>query len=224
MLEDVSGHISEHAAKQILAEAGVPTVDEELVDSADDAVAAAERLGYPVILKVDSADVQHKTDIGGVMDAHTADEVRDRYERVVANTKKHHPDADINGVLVEQQLDGHELIVGVNRDPDFGHVIMFGLGGIFVEVLRDVHFRVVPITRDDARDLIDEMQTRGLLEGVRGEAPADLASIVDVLVTVSEFVDAHPQIKELDINPLFVDSQGAVAADALLVVEDDADE
>lgn len=221
MLDEYDGTLSEYEAKQVLADAGIPVVQEKLATSVDEAVAYADEIGYPVIMKADSRDIQHKTDIGAVKDAHDANEVRKRYELIMNNVETHDPDAEVDGVLIEAYVSGQELIVGVNRDPDFGHVIMFGLGGIFVEVLHDVHFRSIPITRFDAEQLIAEMATRALLDGVRGGEPVDTDAIVDILLKVSALVEQHPAITELDINPLFVDADGAIAADALIEVSND---
>lgn len=220
MIDGVTGTISEYEAKQLLQEHDIPVVEERLVDSVDGAVAAAEAIGFPVMLKVDSRDVQHKTDIGAVMTAHDPEEVEKRYRRVLDAVDEHAPDATVDGVLVEQKLEGQEMIVGVNVDPDFGHVLMFGLGGIFVEILEDVQFRAVPITPYDAERMIADLEAGTILDGVRGAKPADKQAIVDVLLNVSELVEAEPRIQELDINPLFVSHTGAVAADALIRVGD----
>lgn len=214
------GNLSEYEAKQVLADAGVPVVEEELAADADEAVEYADSIGYPVMMKVDSRDIQHKTDIGAVQHAHDADEVRKRHQKIMDNVADNAPDADVNGVLIEEHVDGHELIVGVNQDPDFGHVLMFGLGGIFVEVLHDVHFRAIPVSEYDARQLIDAMETKELLNGVRGEEAVDRQVIVDVITAVSDLVDDNPEIQSLDINPLFVNGDGAVAADALMEVSE----
>ncbi|MDY6766242.1 MAG: acetate--CoA ligase family protein, partial [Candidatus Nanohaloarchaea archaeon] len=131
------------------------------------------------------------------------------------NVEQAMPDADIEGVLVEEHLEGHEMIVGVNQDPEFGPVVMFGLGGIFVEILHDVNFRAIPLQERDAHELVDEMQARPLLDGVRGQDAADIDAIVDVLLAVSDLVEDEP-VQELDINPLFVSADGAYAADALV--------
>lgn len=219
MLDDYSGTLSEYEAKQVLDDAGISVVEAYLAADPDEAVAYADRLGYPVMLKADSRDIQHKSDIGAVKDAHDEDEVRTRHQVIMDNVADQY--AELNGILVEEHAAGQELIIGVHRDPDFGHVIMFGLGGIFVEVLRDVHFRALPITRDDAEDLIREMETRELLDGIRGQEPVDTGAIIDMLLAVSDLVTEHPNIAELDINPLFADADGAVAADALIRVEDD---
>ncbi|MFB6167171.1 MAG: acetate--CoA ligase family protein [Candidatus Nanohaloarchaea archaeon] len=218
MLDGYEGVLNEHEAMEVFEEAGIPVADYVLAEDEEGAVEAAEELGYPVVLKVDSSDVQHKTDVGAVKTAHDEDEVRKRYGIIMGNVEEEVPDADVEGILVEEVVEGHEMIVGVSRDPEFGHVIMFGLGGIFVEVLRDVNFRVLPIEEYDAKQLIDEMESRELLEGVRGEEPVDRDAIVDVLLRVSDLVEENPGIDELDINPLFVNPEGAFAADALIEV------
>ncbi|MFB6295062.1 MAG: acetate--CoA ligase family protein [Candidatus Nanohaloarchaea archaeon] len=207
--------LPEHEAMELFEDAGIPVAAHQLVDSRAAAVDAADAIGYPVVLKIDSADVQHKTDIGAVMTAHDAEEVEKRYQLIMGNVEAAAPDADVEGVIVEEHIDGHEMIVGVNEDPEFGMVVMFGLGGIFVEILHDVNFRAVPLSERDARELVDEMQARPLLDGVRGEDPADIDAVVDVLLAVSDLVQEKP-VTELDINPLFVNADGAVAADALV--------
>lgn len=216
-----SGTLSEHEAKQVLSDADIPVVQEHLAADVEEAVQYANDIGYPVIMKVDSRDIQHKSDIGAVTDAHDEEEIRKRYDLLMDNVEAHAPDATVNGVLVGEMLSGQELIVGVNRDPDFGHVIMFGLGGVFVEVLHDVQFRSIPITQYDAHQMVDGMKTRELLDGVRGDDPVDIDAIIDVLLAVSDLVEEQPEIMELDINPLFAHDQGAVAADALIRVDND---
>ncbi|MDY6769422.1 MAG: acetate--CoA ligase family protein [Candidatus Nanohaloarchaea archaeon] len=210
--------LTEHEGLGVFSDAGIPVAEHALVEDADGAAAAAAELGYPVVLKVDSADVQHKTDMGAVMTAHDEEEVRKRFDLVMRNVEEAAPDADIEGVLVQEHLDGHEMIVGVNRDEEFGPVVMFGLGGIFVEILHDVNFRALPLAERDARELVDEMRARALLDGVRGDPPADIDAVVDVLLAVSDLVEDQP-VAELDINPLFVNADGAVAADALVVMD-----
>jgi len=213
------GALNEHAALELFEDSGIPVAGHRLAESAAEAVEAAEGFGYPVVLKVDSSDVQHKTDVGAVMTAHDEEEVEKRYQMILDNVEGKLPGADVEGVLIQEHLEGHEMIVGVNRDPEFGSVLMFGLGGIFVEILRDVNFRAVPIEERDARELIEEMGSKKLLEGLRGEKPVDKDAIVDVLLKVSELVEEEP-VKELDINPLFVSPEGAYAADALVVMEE----
>jgi acetyltransferase len=215
-----SGTLSEYEAKQVLANAGIPTVREQQATRMEDAVQYADQLGYPAILKVDSADIQHKSDIGAVKDVHNADEARKRYQIIHDNVAEHRPEADVNSILVEEHVSGTELIVGVKKDADFGHVIMFGIGGIFVEVLEDVTFRSLPITEHDAMDMLHDLRAAELLDGVRGNPPVDKAALIDVLLHVSDLIDEHPEIAELDINPLFADENGVTAADAVITVSD----
>lgn len=220
MLENENGLLSEFESKKLLKEAGIPTVEERLAQSPEEAVEYAKEIGFPVMMKVNSRDVQHKSDIGAVKDANDEEEVRKRYGIIEENVRKHKEDAEIEGILIEEKLEGRETIVGVSRDPVFGPVIMFGMGGIFVEVLRDVNFRVLPIEEMDARDLIEDMKTKEILEGVRGEEAVNKEAIVDVLMKISDLVEEKPNIEELDINPLFVNEGGAVAADALIRVSE----
>jgi acetyltransferase len=172
-----------------------------------------------VALKVQSAEIAHKTEAGGIrLDLASDDEVRSAYEEILAKAERFEPDADIQGVLVQEMIEGGvEVIIGATRDPVFGHVIMFGLGGIFVEALRDVSFRIAPLTRRDAEEMIEEIRGHRVLQGVRGRPPADREAIVDAILKVSRLVTDHrDDIEELDINPLVVFSKGARAVDALI--------
>lgn len=214
--------LNEVEAKQLLRDAGVPVAMTTLARSADEAAQQAEEAGFPVVLKIVSPDISHKSDVGGVkLNLKTADEVRAAYEEIVANAKKHVPDARIEGVAVQHMApQGTEVIVGMTIDPQFGPVMMFGLGGIMVEVLKDVSFRLVPLEEKDARQMIQEIKGRPILEGVRGQPPADLAALQDTLLKVSKFVEAHPEIRELDLNPVFAYPDGAVAVDARIVISE----
>jgi len=210
--------LSEFDTKQILKTYGIPVTREGLATSADMAVELARELGYPVAVKVQSGQILHKTEAGGIaLKLHSDDQVRSAYREVVANAGRFAPDAEIQGVLVQEMLaDGIEVIVGMTRDPVFGPVIMFGLGGIFVEALRDVSFRIAPVTRGDAEEMIDEIRGHRVLEGMRGKPPADREALIDVILRVSQLVTDHrDDIAELDINPLVVFSEGAKAVDAL---------
>jgi acetyltransferase len=214
-----TGSLSEHQSKRILKSHGIPITREALATSADMAVELARELGYPVALKVQSAAIAHKTEAGGIaLDLASDDEVRSAYELILGEAERFDPNAEVQGVLVQEMVEGGvEVIVGATRDPVFGHVIMFGLGGIFVEALRDVSFRVAPLTRTDAREMIEEIKGYRVLRGVRGRPPVDLEAIVDAIMRVSRLVTDHPdEIAELDINPLVVFSKGAKAVDALI--------
>lgn len=214
--------LTEYEAKSVLATYGVPRLREEMAESEEAAVAAAGRVGYPVALKVQSPDITHKTEAGAValrLDSDAA--VREAYRRIVASARAAHPGAALRGVLVQRMAArGHEVIVGVTRDPSFGPMLMVGLGGIHVEVLRDVAFAPVPLSREDARALLGQLRGAKLLEGVRGEPPADVEALLDVLVGVSRFAAAHAgAIEEADLNPVIVHpaGQGVSVVDALLV-------
>ncbi len=212
--------LTEWEAKQLLREHDIPVVEEDLATDADEAVEIAEYIGFPVMLKVVARGVEHKTEAGGVKKASNPKEVRERYREIVKSVSSHKPDAEIDGILVEEQVDGNEFIVGTNTDPQFGKVLMFGLGGIYVEVFQDVSFRLIPVNKADIESMIHDLESKSLLEGVRGQQPVDTDQLADVLLKVSQLVDNHPEIEELDINPLFVKHGTIKAADALIKLEE----
>jgi acyl-CoA synthetase (NDP forming) len=214
--------LCEYEAKELLAAYGVPRSREELASSGEGAAAAAGRLGYPVALKVQSPDIVHKTEAGAVALAiATKADLRRAYRRVLSSARAAQPDADLRGVLVQQMAPpGVEMIVGVTRDETFGPVLMLGLGGVHVEVLRDVAFAPVPLTPEDARDLLGQLRVARLLEGVRGAPPSDVEGLVDLLVAVSCFAADHRDtVAEIDLNPVIVHArgQGLSVVDALIV-------
>lgn len=214
--------LSEHAAKALLRGAGVPFLDERLATNAPAAGDAADAIGYPVVLKIVSPDIEHKTEIGGVI-VGIADRsaVETGYATLLERAATHRPDATIDGVLVAPMAGkGVEVIVGVSRDPVFGPAVMFGLGGVHVEVLKDVTFRLAPFGRDEAVRMIGEIRGRAMLDGVRGAPASDVDGLADLLVTVSEFAAAHrDDIETVDLNPVIVlpKGEGVVALDALVV-------
>lgn len=210
--------LTEHEAKKLLAKYGVPVTKEQLASSADEALAIALHIGAPVAMKISSPDIPHKSDVGGVVLNVKREFVRTTYDEIVSRAKKAVPDASIEGVLVQQMAPpGQEVIVGLKKDPQFGHALMFGLGGIFVEVYRDVSFRVVPIEKRDALIMISEIKGYSILKGIRGRKPADIDAIADVLMAVSKMAEKE-SIVELDINPLIVSEIGALAVDAKAMV------
>ncbi|MBW6462121.1 MAG: acetate--CoA ligase family protein [DPANN group archaeon] len=212
--------MTEHDSKKMFSSYGISVTKEFVAKDRHEASVYAERIGYPVVMKVMSSDIVHKTDSGGVvLNIHDSDDVLRAYDLIIKNVSKSNPHAKIEGVIVEEQVAGHEIIVGAKIDPQFGPVIMVGLGGIFVEVLKDVSFRVVPITEKDADEMIHELKAFSVLEGVRGQPKADISKIIKALVAVSKLVQDNPNIQELDINPLMVDSKRAVAADARIIVD-----
>lgn len=212
--------LSEVEAKQLLADAGVPVVETVLARTAEEASAEADRLGYPVVLKIVSPDISHKSDVGGVrIGLGNAGDVLTAFDEVVSNARAAVKDARITGVAVQSMApEGTEVIVGMTTDDQFGPVMMFGLGGVLVEVLKDVVFRVVPLEERDADQMIDEIKLSAILEGVRGQLPADKAALKSAILKVAKFVEQHPEVQELDLNPMFVYPHGALAVDARILI------
>ncbi len=212
--------LSEQDSKALLAAYGIALPKERVATSPGEAAKAAKKTGFPVVMKIVSADILHKSDLGlvavGVRDE---DDARRTYKRLLARAKKAAPEANVDGVLVAQMVPGVETVVGIARDDLFGPVVMFGLGGVLVEVLHDVTFRVPPFTTRDATAMLDELRGAELLRGVRGQPAADRAALVDVLMKMQRLaVDLSDDVAEVDINPLLAGPHGAVAADALVVL------
>ncbi|MCZ7384374.1 MAG: acetate--CoA ligase family protein [Candidatus Methanoperedens sp.] len=211
--------LTEHEAKKLLAKYGIPVTEERLAGSADEAYDIAMELGMPVAMKISSPDIPHKSDVGGVVLNVKREYVPTTYNEIMSKIKKGAPNANIEGILVQQMAPpGHEIIVGLKKDAQFGHALMFGLGGIFVEVYKDVTFRVIPIDKSDALSMISEIKGYPILKGIRGRMPADIDAIARVLVSVSDLAEKE-NIIELDINPLIVNESGAIAVDARAMVE-----
>ena len=221
LLKGNTGDVAEYAAKQVLAEYGIPVTREELAQTREAAVAAAKSIGFPVAMKVQSADISHKTEARAVrLGVANAADVATAFDEILRNAKAYKAGARIDGVLVQEMVGGGiEAIAGVTNDALFGPAVMFGLGGIFAEVLKDVAFRLAPITPAIAREMVEEIKGYPVLAGARGKPPADVDALVDTLVKLSALaVDLKGQIAELDINPLIVlpKGQGVKAADALI--------
>lgn len=214
----------EPEAEAICEAYGLPVAKSAIANSKEEALKAASKIGYPVVLKIVSPDVLHKSDVGGVIvGVKDSEELGRAYDKLLENVKTRIPKARIKCVLVQEMASkGVEVIVGGVKDPFFGHAIMFGLGGIFVEVLKDVSFRIVPLEEVDAREMIREIKAYPILEGVRGEPPRDVDSIVDIILKVSKMLDENPEIKELDLNPIIVyeKGRGAKIVDARIVLEE----
>ncbi|MBC7801856.1 MAG: acetate--CoA ligase family protein [Gemmatimonadaceae bacterium] len=218
---------SEAAAKRILAQAGIPAAPEAACVTVDDAVAAAERFGYPVVLKILSPDIVHKSDIGGVLlGVRGADAVRDGFTTLIDRASAALPDARLEGILVAKQLrGGTECIMGIQNDPVFGPVALFGLGGIFVEVLRDVAMHRCPFGPDVAERMIRSIRAAPILLGARGRPPADIAALAAMLSRLSAFAhQAGPRVRAIDLNPVFAmpEGEGAYAVDAMIELGDPA--
>ena len=210
--------LGESEARGILEAYGIRIPRAELAVDIDDAKRIAEDLGYPLVLKIVSPNILHKTDVGGVrIGIKNKKELEENFNDILFNVKKYMPDANISGILIQEFItDKKETIIGVSEDPQFGPMIMFGLGGIYVEILKDVSFRIAPISRQTANEMIREIKTFKLLEGTRGEYPSDIDSIIETILRVSQLVTDFPEIVEMDINPLFVKKQGegSIAGDA----------
>jgi len=206
--------------RQVLSAYGLPVTKSRVAKTPEEAAAYADEIGYPVVMKIVSPDILHKSDVGGVrVGVYTPEAVKEAFEEIVHRVYSFMPDAEIWGIDVQEMVKpGREVIIGVSNDPQFGHLIMFGLGGIYVEVMRDVTFRVAPLTPEEARAMTREIRGYPLLMGVRGQPPADMKTLVDCLLRISQLVQDFPQINELDINPLvlYSESEGAVAVDSRL--------
>ena len=213
--------LTEVESKELLKKAGIPIVEAKLARSNKEAVSLSKEMGFPVVLKISSPDVIHKSDSGGVkLGLANATQVGKAYNEIISSIKKTYPKAEIQGVSVQPMAPpGVEVIVGISKDPQFGPVLMFGLGGILVEVLKDVSFRIVPVTERDAREMIREIKGYPILEGYRGQKPASIPALEKLIVKVSQFVEKNPQIKELDLNPIFAYPDKAVAVDARIILE-----
>lgn len=213
--------LSEIESKQLLKEVGINTTEIKLAASEKEASDISQRMGYPVVLKIASPDITHKSDAGGVkVGLKNKEDVIKAYEEIMASVKQKFPGAKIEGVSVQNMAKpGTEVIVGMTKDAQFGPVLMFGLGGVWVEVLKDVSFRIVPLIRRDAHEMIKEIKGYRLLEGYRGSEPANITVLEDMLLKISEFMEKTPEIKEMDINPIFAYKDGAIAVDARVVLE-----
>jgi acyl-CoA synthetase (NDP forming) len=215
------GALSEYESKQLLKAYGVKPSRDVLCTSASDAVRAAKAIGYPVVMKISSPDLLHKSDLGLVKVGVASDkEVRSTFDEQMRKARRAAGKSGrVDGVLVSELVTGGvEMVVGASQDPLFGPVVMVGLGGVFVEVLGDVTFRVPPFGRDEAHRMLRELKGFPLLEGVRGAKPADLEALVDVIMNVGRLaMDLADEVGELDVNPLIVKPRGAVALDALVV-------
>jgi acyl-CoA synthetase (NDP forming) len=211
-------------AKAFLAPSGIPIVPTRLARTQREAVRQAKDLGWPVVLKIVSPDIVHKSDIGGVKTGlASAAAVARAYRDLMEAARTRAPHARIHGVAVQPMApQGREVILGAGKDPQFGHYVMFGLGGVWVEALRDVAFRLVPLTPRDAHQMVREIRGFPLLEGHRGQPPVDLASLERALLALSAFLEKHPEVREVDLNPVFAYPQGCLAVDARVVLDGEA--
>lgn len=222
MLQDKGGLLPEETVEELLALYALPVPDQAVARSAAEAVECAEQIGYPVIAKISSPDILHKTDIGGVRaNLQTATEVKKAYDDILKNCAKHEPSAGIHGVLIQKFLPvGNEFIVGALRDPSFGPLVMVGLGGIYTELFHDTAFRLAPVSEQQAYEMLQQLKSWKLLLGMRGKGQADIAELARTIVAISQLVSDCPKVKELDLNPVLVHEKGVIIADAKIVVDE----
>jgi len=213
--------LTEVESKELLKQAGIPVIETKLARNKKEAISISKEMGFPVVLKIISPDVVHKSDSGGVkLGLANATQVGKAYSEIMSSVRQKCTQATIQGVSVQTMAPpGIEIIVGMSQDPQFGPVLMFGLGGVLVEVLKDVSFRIVPVTKRDAGEMIKEIKGYPILEGYRGQEPASIPSLEELIVKVSQFVEQNPQIKELDLNPVFAYKDKVVAVDARIILE-----
>jgi acetyltransferase len=214
--------VGEVEAKEILKAYDFNILSGSLATNADQAVETANRIGYPVVLKISSPEIVHKSDFGGVrINLANSEQVRDAFDLMMLRVQRRAPNAYIRGAYVEKMgTRGREVILGMTRDPQFGPLLMFGLGGIFVEVMKDVTFHLAPITAEEAMQMLKGTRSYALLKGARGQAPVDLNAIASALQRISQLATDYPEIMELDINPFIVGEVGAEAyvADARMTL------
>ena len=213
--------LTEIEAKQIFTEAGINCTYTRLTRSKEEAATLSEEIGYPVVLKISSVDITHKSDAGGVkVNLKDKAAVELAFDDILASVNEKFPDAVVEGVSVQGMAKpGVEIIIGMTKDPQFGPVIMFGLGGVMVELLKDVAFRMVPLDKNGASNMIRGINGYNLLQGYRGQEPVDIGYLEDLIVKLSDFIANTPEIKELDMNPVFAYNDGAIVADARIVLE-----
>ncbi|TFH07161.1 MAG: acetyl-CoA synthetase [Candidatus Thorarchaeota archaeon] len=226
-LEEGRTFVLEHEAKDIMKAYGIPIPAYDTAVTADEAVEKSKAIGFPVVLKILSKDVLHKSDAGGVkINLKNEEDVRKAFNDIMVNAKNYGKEKEIEidlsrGVFISDFADmGTEIIVGVTKDPQFGHALMVGLGGIFVEVLKDVSFRLIPFTENDAREMLKELKAYKILEGIRGEPARDIDSLIGVMLSVSKMITENPEIIELDCNPTFVyaKGKGTLVVDARILI------
>ncbi len=209
-------NLTEAESYSLLSEYGIPVPTYSVVSSEEEAVKIAKRLGFPLVMKIVSPDIMHKTDIGGIkMNIINSPQVRESYKNIICNVRKNKPEARINGMLLNKQAPkGVEVIVGMIRDPQFGPTVMFGLGGIFIEILKDVAFRVCPVERTDIEEMLTEIEGIKMLQGYRGQPRRDVNAIIDIILEISRLALDYPVVKEIDLNPIMVYEKGVVVVDA----------
>ena len=209
-------NLTEAEAYNLLSKYGIPVPTYSVASSEEEAVKIAKRLGFPLVMKIVSPDIMHKTDIGGIkMNIINSPQIKKAYKNIICNVRKNKPEVRINGVLLYKQApEGIEVVVGMTRDPQFGPTVMFGLGGIFIEILKDVAFRVCPIDRTDIEEMLTEIEGIKMLQGYRGQPRRDVNAIIDIIMKISRLALDYPVVKGIDLNPIIVYEKGALVVDA----------
>ena len=215
--------LTELESKEILGQAGITVNDTRLVTSRSEAISVAGQLGFPVVMKITSTDITHKSDAGGIrLDLKSPEQVEAAYDEIIASCKLKFPEAAILGVSVQKFVQpGVEFIIGMFTDAQFGPVLLFGLGGVWTEILDDTSIRVTPVTRKDVREMIEEIKAYRLLTGYRGQEPVDIGKIENMLLAVASFVENNPDVKEIDINPVIASGDTITAVDARIVLSNE---
>ena len=224
----IGRNLTEPEAYQVVQDYGIPVPCFGVARSVAEVGTLSASIGFPVVMKIVSPDIPHKTDVGGVrLGLETEEAVREAYEDIMSNVRCKQPDAKIDGILIAKSIDGLtagngkdgrsealEVIICAVRDPEFGYAVMFGLGGIFVEIARDVTFRVTPVTHEGALEMMSEIKAARMLDGVRGQEPRDKDALADIIVAVSRLVQENPSISSVDLNPVLSFASGAWVVDA----------
>ena len=213
--------LTEIEAKQVFKEAGLQVTDTRLAVNKTDTIAMSKEMGFPVVLKIVSPDILHKTEANGVkLNLKNAEEVGKAFDEIMTSAREKFPNANIHGVAVQKMAaPGLEIIIGMTLDAQFGPVLMFGLGGIFVEVMKDVSFGITPLNKKDAGDMIRNIKGYPLLNGFRGTPKIDVANLESWLLKLSDFAQSYPEVKEFDLNPVFAYAQGAMIVDARIILK-----
>ena len=209
--------LSEYDSKQLIKSAGVTITKEELATSKEEAMEIAEKIGFPVVLKGCSSTLSHKTESGVIhLKLENSEAVATAYDSITAKN------LDLDGVLVQEMIFGdREFVIGLNRDPQFGPCVMFGLGGIYTEVFKDVSFRVAPLTHEDAEEMLEEIKSKEMLDEFRGSPAVDKELVIKALIGIGNLGNKHDEIEEIDINPIIISGTKAIAVDALVILKAD---
>ena len=212
--------LSQNETISLLKKYKLPTLEIKVVNSEKEAVDFSKKIGYPVVFKIESPDVIHKSDVGGVITSIKDDsDAQVAYYKIIENVSEKMPHAKIEGVMIQKQLKGREILVGMKRDEQFGPVILFGLGGVFVEVLKDVSRRIAPLTRKDAVEMINEIKAKNILEEFRGEKPVNKELLIDIILKISELSIKEKKVLEIDFNPIISNDKSATIVDARVITQ-----